>query len=226
MSRFNPVEAPATLISRIVRFDVYTLHLARNHSTRNSRDSTGFTICNSNESAIVSKKLTTLPIYGVFRSKSGKCYTFQKEKTRRISIDRKFTRFCDKKSRKGSKKLRVTKSLESHSDRIKIQTLHPNPQRSIIAVDRVIAASIPLDKASGRQVGIKSSVPVETRQLVISAVTPSAWILEHELIGSEPACSMIAQPTTHNAFGPSKKCPRERTGCLLDRSNYRWDWLA
>lgn len=122
--------------------------------------------------------------------------------------------------------MRVTKSLESHSDRIKIQTLHPNPQRSIIAVDRVIAASIPLDKASGRQVGIKSSVPVETRQLVISAVTPSAWILEHELIGSEPACSMIAQPTTHNAFGPSKKCPRERTGCLLDRSNYRWDWLA
>lgn len=223
MSRFNPVEAPATLISRIVRFDVYTLHLARNHSTRNSRDSTGFTICNSNESAIVSKKLTTLPIYGVFRSKSGKCYTFQKEKTRRISIDRKFTRFCDKIS-KGLEKIAC-----DQKSRISFRSnknLHPNPQRSIIAVDRVIAASIPLDKASGRQVGIKSSVPVETRQLVISAVTPSAWILEHELIGSEPACSMIAQPTTHNAFGPSKKCPRERTGCLLDRSNYRWDWLA
>lgn len=226
MSRFNPVEAPATLISRIVRFDVYTLHLARNHSTRNSRDSTGFTICNSNESAIVSKKLTTLPIYGVFRSKGGKCYTFQKEKTRRISIDRKFTCFCDKiksRDRKNCVWPKVSNlipiewkskvSIRIHNDRSSPLTESSPPLSHV-------------DKASGRQVGIKSSVPVETRQLVISAVTPSAWILEHELIGSEPACSMIAQPTTHNAFGPSKKCPRERTGCLLDRSNYRWDWLA
>lgn len=52
---------------------------------------------------------------------------------------------------------------------------------------RSIIVAIPRSKASGRRGNKVERPPVETRQLVISAVTPSAWILEHELIGSEPA---------------------------------------
>lgn len=54
VSRFNPVNFQDRTIPYI-----RMLHLARN-STRNSRDSIGFTICNSNESATVSKKLTNV----------------------------------------------------------------------------------------------------------------------------------------------------------------------
>lgn len=50
--------SPADVNFQHRALDIYIyMHVTRNRSTRNSRDSIRFTICNSNESAIPSKKL-------------------------------------------------------------------------------------------------------------------------------------------------------------------------
>lgn len=68
---------------------------------------------------------------------------------------------------------------------------------------------------------------------VINAVTPSAWILEHELIGSEAVSAIIAQATAPQCLRIGQKVhgeraskrTKERTNAsLFYRSNYRGDW--